>query len=339
MIDGFGWFERADYLRAYMFFDEVEYIFPKDVTPPLHYGLSVYESPQYLATHTGLSSDDLDVLIQRSLFDARRPDIRVIVGERLPKRDVKYASLVVQCDAELKGRLPARALDETFSVLFLVNKLLFHAARTGTVPIVGRRYATELLTRKLDAWTHDAVNSSALTAATPRGAMTYSTFAAGLSLSFVPDAALIDVAFDSLKQFKEKNAGLLEKHQLHLLEVAERFEAMPSGPELFEHLATLRAEAVKQRAVLDEEARAAWRSLGVDMLKNSVIAGSTALVTGLAVLKGITFDDLLTAAVPAAIASSGAAVAAIVDATAKIKQTRRGTMAYLFEAERTLRGD
>lgn len=338
MIDGFGWFERADFLRAFLFFDEVEYILPKDTTPPLHYGLQVYESPQYRAAHTELASEDIDVLVQRSLFDARRPEMRVLV-ERLPKRDVKYAALVVQCDIELKSRLPTRALDDTFAVAFLSNKLLFHAARTGTVPIVGRRYATDILTRKLDAWTDDAASSSALTAATPQSGLTYSTFAAGLSMSFIPDAALVEAPFDILRTFKEKNAELLEKHQLHLLEIAERFSSLPNGPELGAQLGILRAEAAKHRAMLDEEARNVWSSLGVDMVKNSVISGSTALVTSLAVLRGITFDDLLTAAIPAAIAGSGAAIAAVVEAGAKMRAARRGTMAYLFEAERALRGD
>lgn len=338
MIDGFGWFERADFLRAFLFFDEVEYILPKDTAPPLHYGLQVYESPQYRAAHTELGSEELDLLIQRSLFDARRGDLRVMV-ERLPKRDVKYAALVVQCDAELKLRLPRRALDDTFAIAFLSNKLLFHAARSGAVPIVGRRYATEFLTRKLETWTNDAANSSALTPATPQSALNYSTFAAGLSMSFIPDASLIEVPFDTLQAFKAKNGKLLEKHQLHLLETAERFSSLPQGPELAAQLGMLRAEAAKHRAMLDEEARDVWSSLGVDMVKNSMISGSTALVTSLAVLRGITFDDLLTAAIPAAIAGSGAAIAAVVEAGAKMRAARRGTMAYLFEAERALRGE
>jgi hypothetical protein len=339
MIDGFGWFEKQDYRRAFLFFDEVEYLLPRDTVSPLHYPLSVYDSEQYQTTHVALSSDDVGVLIERSMFDARRASLRAVV-ERLPKRDIRYASLVVRCDAELKQRIPSRAIeDDVFGLVFLANKLLFHAARTGSIPIVGRRYATDILTEKLDAWTKDSAASNALAAATPRGSLSYATFAAGLSLAFIPDDILINLPFETLIAFKEKNRPLMEKHQLHLLDVAETYSSLPPGQELAARLIALRAEAAKQRSLLDDEARGAWRALGVDVAKSSLLAGSTALVSGLAVLRGMTLGDLITAAVPAAIASGGAALAAVVDAAAKIKQARRGTMAYLFEAERTLRDD
>jgi hypothetical protein len=145
------------------------------------------------------------------------------------------------------------------------------------------------------------------------------------------------VPFEALARFKETHRELLAQHQLHLLEVAERCAELPDDPEFDHRLATLRAAAERRRLELEHEAQRAWLGAGFDVARSALLASSTALVGGLAVVRGTSWPELLTVGIPAAMAGVGTAALASMEAAAKIKAQKRHAMAYLFESAKLAR--
>ena len=137
-----------------------------------------------------------------------------------------------------------------------MKKVVVNLAATGTLPIVGRKYAAELLCHKIERWTQDQDARALVVPATPRQSLSFSAFAAGLALGFLPDDQLAKIPFTALRRFKEEHKTLLETHQHHLLDVAERFHCLPNDPEFADRLRSLRADAAKQRATLELDASA-----------------------------------------------------------------------------------
>jgi hypothetical protein len=57
MIDGFGWFGEDDYRRAWLLFDEVDYLFPGELAGPLWYPTTVFEETEYRAVRMSTAAE------------------------------------------------------------------------------------------------------------------------------------------------------------------------------------------------------------------------------------------------------------------------------------------
>jgi hypothetical protein len=319
MIDGFGWFTKADYLRTWLFFDEVEYVLPRICRPPLAYPREVLASERHRIAHTDLPPSCLDVLVEQTTMDASSAELRDLVAS-MPGRDRDYAAFVVGSDGELDG-VPERLRTSTpWAIAFLANKLIFHAWLTDTVPIMGRRYGQRFLAQKLADPSRKMVRSA--------------SFAAGLSLGFIGDDRLAATPFARLADWKRDHRALLERHQKHMLAVAAAYGELAEGPALDAQVAKLRAEALREREQLEVDARLAWQSMGLDVARQAAVAGSTTLLTGLAVVRGTTLADLVGVGLPAVLAGLGSAAAASTESLVKMRRPSKHVMAYLFEVEK-----
>jgi hypothetical protein len=139
-----------------------------------------------------------------------------------------------------------------------------------------------------------------------------------------------------LANFKAKHQKLLEKHQLSILQTAQQYHDLTEGPGFRNALAKLRLEAEKQRQELDEGAREAWLTMGFNIAKKSIIAASASAITGIAVLRGHSFGELLVALAPAVVSGVGVAASSTLDTVETIHRQRAKSMAYLFEAHRLI---
>jgi hypothetical protein len=250
-----------------------------------------------------------------------------LVETRFTRGDREYAAALVWSDVQLRDQpTQIRSIDP---VLFLANKLLWYAARHGTVPIVGLGEATELLTWKLRRQGTAQPRRGLLSA---RSGAAFAAFAAGLALDFVPDKQLAATPIVRLVDFKQRNRDLLAQHQLHLIEVAEAFAALPDGADFDGRLAQLRLQALRERLDLDARARDAWLGCGLELTKKAIGAATAGMFSGLAVLRGHTWNDVLTAALPSAVAAGGIVLSSVVEAAAKARARPAPVMAYLFRA-------
>lgn len=276
-----------------------------------------------------LSPAELDRLAASARRDAADNPTRAFLDERVPRAARDYAAVLVWSDVAARDRLrPTDLADPAFPILFLANKLVWVAATTGAVPIVGCDWAAELLLGKVAA-SNARVGSGLLTM---RGGVHAAAFATGLALDFVGDAELARTPLDRLVAFKHKHRALLERHQLNRIEVARAFSALPDGTDFDERLAALRLEARRERVELETHARAAWADSGLELAKKAITVASTSLFSGLVVLRGHSLADVLTAAVPAAVSAAGVVVAAALETHAKAKAPASSSMTYLFRA-------
>ncbi|HEX2569114.1 MAG TPA: hypothetical protein VH877_06090 [Polyangia bacterium] len=334
MIDGFGSFEEADYRRSWLFFHQVHYVLPAEIAGPIAIPDDLDRRPEFRLVRPDLSADQLDEIIDLARDDAADAAFRARVANHVPQRDLDYAGLLVFSDRVARDRAPMIAItDPVFAVSFLLHKLLLYAARTGAVPIVGREYAAEMLLEKLAQMPRRGRQAGPL--APPRS-VTVASFSAGLSFDFLSDAELCAVDFARLLRFKERNSELLERHQVHMIEVAQAFAGLPAGPEFESALERLRTEALRKRVELDGHAHEAWRALGYSLFGKAVSAATAGFFSGVAVLRGHSMQDLLTAAAPAALSAAGVAVVGVVEALAALRKSRQGDLSYLFRARREL---
>jgi hypothetical protein len=253
-----------------------------------------------------------------------------------PIRDRSYACQVMATDQDLvwaQNRYGAH--DAVAALSCLTSKLLIHAARTGAVPIVGKSYAWSLLASKTR--NAHAVSAPAALLGSDRQQVAYAAFAAGLSLGFLKPGTLGPLPFGRLQRFKSDHAKLLERHQLHLLEVTQAFRGIPDGPEFAEQVAALRASASKKRLDLDQEATDAWRSAFTDVGTHGIAAAAGAAIPALTVLWTGSMAHIASAALPSALAALGVVTTGVVKAVSKIgKANSSNAMAYLFEARKSL---
>ena len=142
MIDGFGWFAEASYRRSWLFFDEVDYIFPNRSAFPGYPPRWAASARDFALARPELPVADLEALFERVRIccDA---EFRALVAANVPEKDARYAVSAVSFDEDLR---PLRektglALEPAFALAFLAAKLLETAERTGSVPIFGRPYA------------------------------------------------------------------------------------------------------------------------------------------------------------------------------------------------------
>lgn len=334
MVDGFGVFEEADYRRSWLFFQDVDYILPAKIAGPMSMPDGLERSLQFRLARPELPRETTRELIDLAKRDCGDAELRTLVGQEIPRGDLDYAALLVFSDPSVRAEAtPASLGDPVFAISFLLHKLLLFAAATGAVPIVGKKYAAALIAKKLSG---HAARDGSRSVMKQEERVTFAALAAGLSLDFVADEELSATPFERLVEFKQKNSSLLEKHQLHLIEVAEEFAGLPDGSGFDDRLRRLRTEALRKRVELDEAAKEAWLAMGQKLLKKAVAAGSAGFFSGLAILRGYSLHDIVTAAAPAAVSAVGAATLGAVDAISKLRKQRRGDLAYLFRAEEAM---
>jgi hypothetical protein len=338
-IDGFGWFHDGDSRRAYLLFDDIDYVLPEGEVGRLVYPPSAFQRPECQTRRVSLGTEWN--IIEQAAEPARIDTAMRALVARVPAADRAYAREVLRTDPELSRLAPKGSPDEeVVAIAALASKLLVHAARTNTIPIVGRAYAYPILTRMMEL--SSSVSGTALSPtdagiiASPGRRVALAALGAGLSLQFLDAKTLTEVPFAKLEKFKERNRTLLDRHQLHLAEVAQGWAGLPDGPDFAERLAKLRLDAEKQRVSMDDEARAAWRSLGLDLAKQAIVAGAVAAVPAIAALRGSTIAQLLGLSAPAILAGVGVVAKSVLEASEKARRAVPSSMAYLFEAERLL---
>jgi hypothetical protein len=335
MIDGFGWFKEADYRRSWLFFDEVEYILPESSAGPLVYPPRVFERQDCRVVFPTLTGDEVSRIIQRATEDASDLTFREMVANKVPRKDLEYAALVIASDRQLRDQVPqAHAQDAVFALALLINKLILCSARSGALPIVGRDYAPPLIARKLDKWIDTERQERNLPIVDPKTGLSFAGFEAGLSFDFLSADALSSIPIERLAKFKDRNQKLLEKHRISILEVAQKYQGLPTGEGFGAALSDLRLQAAKQRQELDDQAREEWLSMGMEIAKKALLAASASAATGVAILRGHSFTDLMGLALPATASGIGVAAVATMDAIKQIHYLRLNNMAYLFELQK-----
>jgi hypothetical protein len=338
-IDGFGWFRAGDFRRAYLLFDEIEYVFPDEEVGDLYYPPPVLHRPEYRAKRVALNN--VLVRVETTVIAACRDPafVRLIAG--VPADDRRYAVEVARTDRELRTITRLDPLHEdAAAIAALVVKLLTYAAHTNTVPIVGKAYAYPLIRRILEL--ADDLSRTTLVPdhggvlASPHQRIAVAGLAAGLSLEWLATTALERLPFAVLTEFKSRHAHLLQNHQIHLIEASQALRELPDGPAFAERLAALRLLAVKQRAAMDEEARSAWRSLGLDLARQAIVVGAGAAIPAIAAVRGLGLAELLGLAAPGVLAGAGLVVKSVIDAAERRHHVMPSAMAYVFEGQALL---
>jgi hypothetical protein len=328
MIDGFGWFHAADYQRAYLLFEEVDYVLPQEIRGPLWYPLSVYKSSLYQVAHQPITIDCPDI-VQRLRDELQDPALIALL-RRAPSRDLEYATNVIRTDPEmswLEQHLPEQ-LPEA-AVLMLANKLLSYAAHTGTIPIVGQEYCWNILSRKVSKELL-SISETMPRFATASQKVLLSKLNAGLALAFLRDEELVSVSAEDLAEFKQNNSSLLHRHHLHILEIAQQYSEIPEDGEFDQRLAALQLQALRKQQELDENARDAWLGAGFSLLEKAAVAGIAAAIPLTVFVRNASAFEVLAAVLP----GLGLAVAAGLDTAKKIQAARKTPFAYLFRAGR-----
>jgi hypothetical protein len=325
MVDGFGWFEPADYRRAWLFFDDVVYVLPSATS--LYYRPEVLERDGSTNVKPELSAAAWQIIGDAARSDAADPSFRQVV-DTIPASELRYSQAVVAGDREMTAALGLdRTLDPVLAVALLFEKLLLCASVNGMVPIVGRDWAARLLAARLTP----ATPGRDRTLLSPSQGETYAAFSAGLSLDFVDDDKLVALPFDRLRAFKDGHRDLLDRHQLHLIEVTRAFGAMPAKDQRDAALVELRLKAMKGRVELDNEAHHAIRSLGLDLLKKGVdgAISKEGLVVGMAT--ALALNHSVGALVGGALlAGVGQSLSGLVDLWKARPEPHTNALAYLF---------
>jgi len=329
MIDGFGWFEAADYRRSWLFFDEVHYILPKDTINKFGYSLQIYRSNEFSISYMLEDPEHTRELWSQALRNAENHTFRSLVLNKVPPEDLTYACRLVNADANLI-ELAKNSADTVVAISYLLEKLLAYSKQTGCLPIVGRRYAHELLIHRI-ATNPEIQDDLDVGLTSPEQSVAVPAFAAGLSLSFLSDQQLELADFSILRQFKTTNRPLLEKHQLHILEVAQRFNELPAGRDYQNELRLLRTDAMKKRIEMEEQAMEAWSGMGIALAKKA-IESSTFLKTAVAVLSSGFSGGIAGATMTGMRVVASEAVTSY----AKHHKAETSVIAYLFQAENLL---
>jgi hypothetical protein len=328
MIDGFGWFQTGDFRRAWLLFDEVDYVFPAELRGDMWFPPLVRNDPWYRVQRPSPSSEDRGDIERWLDHDVGSASFRAALNG-IPSDDLAYARRIVATDLALCELLERFSADDPAPALsILTSKLLIAARQTKAVPIVGKQYAWTLLAAKLSTqtaigWdTQSRVNAAA--------------FAAGLSLQRIDGNALAQLEFSTLDAFKHKHASLLDRHQRHLLEVALAYGGLPDGDEFERSLAALELQAEAERAEFDREWTAVWSEAGFDVLKNVVSAAVSSAIPAVALVREANWEGLSAVALASVAASIGAVAAGGTHLLRGMRRSDTTAMAYVFEANRLL---
>jgi hypothetical protein len=335
MIDGFGWFGEADYRRSWLFFDDVDYLFPRRSLWPGYPPAWASSSPDFSLKRPEFSEGDLELLVER-VRDVCDDDLSTLVRTKVPQKDQRSAVDVLSLDEDLMPILKKVGvrLEPPFALTFLAAKLLAVASATKSVPIVGQPYASEILASLPIVEPPQGSRSRALLS--PRGKNALVTVATGLSCDFVSDGQLLAMPFERLVAFKKKHLDLLAREQLHLVETAQEIEALPEDGSLESRLARVRLSAAKRKQELEQTRREAWLGFGFQLGAKALVSAGAGFTGALAVMRGGT-QDLLHAAAAGAVTGLGVVAAGIVETSWDVFKKRGGSFAYLFAAEAALR--
>ena len=101
MIDGFGWFTEASYRRSWLFFDEVDYLFPSDSAWPGYPPPWAASSRDFALARPELSPAEMESLVDgaRACCDSH---FSTFVNDNVPERDARYAVDAVSFDNDVR---------------------------------------------------------------------------------------------------------------------------------------------------------------------------------------------------------------------------------------------
>jgi hypothetical protein len=329
MINGFGWFEEERYRRSWLLFDEVEYLFPLSRVsyPPFE----LLKRPDFQLVQPESAAQAVQARVDRCRADCEDAAFRSAVTQQMSAGELRVAEQMVRHDDELRA---VASKDPVFCVSYLIEKLLDHAEAMGSIPIVGRDYALEMIKFKLEKRVQTALAEQALV--TTSQAVSLFAFQAGLSYRFLADADLMRVDINILREFKDENRSLLDRHHQHLLEVSQKFDGLLQTAEFAKSLAALRVAAEEGARSLDDSAKEAWRGAGLELAQKGAVALAAGTATALGILATGTLSSVLQAAAPAVMVGLGTAVSSAIGAVAAVRGARRNHLAYLMNARQYL---
>ena len=332
MVDGFGWFHEVDYRRTWLLFRDVDYVFPTLV--PGVYPNYTEAPPAAFRVRTLAETDET---VRARIDSARALSDNLALSSALdqtPARDLEYAARVVRFDANVQRLGPdatVRAPRTCF--VYLACKLLDYSCQETAVPIIGNEHARRVLMHVIAS--RHAARLDGL--ASPRQGITYQAFGAGLSFHFLSDQDVMAPTWTHLGRFKDRNRGLLERHQLHLLSVVAQFCSSLESPSFLEHVAVLRQEAEQTRRELDDLAHDAWLDGGLRLVKKGITGAAAGGLAGLGLAAGTSQSGGTIGIMPVALGAVGLGVSEAISAAIRAWRARRVYVTYLLKAQKSLR--
>lgn len=323
MIDGFGWFHKADYRRSWLLLDEVEYILPVKLEGPLSFPTDLELRNEFHLSRLVVPVEDLAAQARSDCAESQFLEL----VRHIPVRDAEYAQLIVWSDIDARTALATSgALEPPLAVAYLLNKLLWRASQAAVAPLVGQPYASDLLIWKIAR----AVSELPWKRQEMGHQYGFAAFAAGLSLGFVGDDELAKADIPRLAAFKASNRPLLERNQAAIMEAVRKFDGLPLTAAFPSELARLRQEAVSERLRLEELARQAWAETGLGIAKRVAAAAASGFGGGMLLLSAAQ------APLAAIAAASGVVAVEAVNALAKRATAPAPRMSFLFKVSRLL---
>jgi hypothetical protein len=333
MLDGFGWFPEERYRRTLLLFDNIRYVLPDYVSglmaPPWVYGRPDFEPVEHRS-----DSSDVRERLERAELGARDVGFQQAF-EAVPDDDAAYALRVVAADREL--RFDSRSLVEEpiVAVSYLAEKLLDHCHVSGSIPVVGQDYASRILAFKSAQRLGGPPSSGDIL--TGQQATALHTVAAGLSYTFVSDADLLATSPERILQYKTSNRELLERHQMHLVSVAQRFAELSSDDGRFAtEMVALRQQALSDRMTMEHDAWQAWRSAGLQLAQKSLLVAGGGLITALGLIGTRSLLEVAASALPAMVGATAFAAVEGLKARETVRKVRTVAVSYLVGASEGL---
>ena len=333
MLDGFGWFPEAKYRRTLLLFDRIRYVLPAYVSglmpPPW-----VYERPDFEAIEYESTPTEVGNRLERAQADARQVGFQKLFAS-VPDDEAAYALQVTSADCELRSDNRMLVRDPIVAVSYLAEKLLDHCHASGGIPIVGQDHASHILAFKSARRIVSPLSASAVLSVQQATAL--QTVAAGLSYAFVSDSDLSATTLERILRYKNDNRGLLERHQMHLMSVAQRFaELSPDDSRFATEMVALRQQALSERLAMDIDAREAWRSAGLQLAEKGLLVAGGGLITALGLLGSKSLVELAATALPAMVGGTAFAAVQGLKAFEASRKVRSVAVSYLVGASREL---
>jgi len=334
MLDGFGWFPEERYRRTLLLFDGMRYVLPSYVkglmAPPW-----VYSQPDFEAVEHGSDTESVRSRRERAERDANDQAFRCFF-QTIPEEDASYALNVVSSDRELRSENRPVIQEPTVAVSYLAEKLLDYCDANGCVPVVGQDYAANILAFKSARRLVTPLSTGAVF--NLQQATALNTVAAGLSYAFLSDSDLKRTTKEKILRYKADHRELLERHHLHLVSVAQRFAELSADDAAFTtELLALRQQALAERMTMEQEAREAWRSAGLELAEKSLLVAGGGLITALGLIGTKSLADLAATALPAAVGAATVVAAQGLKAWNQSKKARTVAISYLVGASEGLR--
>ena len=329
MLDGFGWFPQERYRRTLLLFDSIQYVLPTYVSglmaPPWVYNQADFEAVEYQSDARRVRER-----LECAEIDAHGVGFRRLF-ESVPEDDAAYALNIVTSDRAM--RLGNRPLiqEPIVAVSYLAEKLLDQCAANGRVPVVGQDYAATILAFKSARRLVTPANSSAVL--TVPQATALNNVAAGLSYAFVSDSVLRRTTTQRILEFKASNRELLERHQMHLISVAQRFaEIAPDDARFAIEMMALRQQALAERMAMERDAREAWRSAGLQLAEKGLLVAGGGMLTALSLIGTKSLVEVAATTLPAMLGAAAFAGVQALKAWDKTRKVRTVAISYLVEA-------